>query len=82
MDMENDYRGHYPIMYKSDIKIVDKLQTLTNIETFWDDVRRLTKRIHSDRYLRHWQAYAEIRFNILMKGRTDYDKTSIDTEKN
>lgn len=66
--MMNVYLKDYPIMYKSDIKIVEKLQKLTNTETFWDDVRKLTKRIHSDRYISRWQIYAEIRFNILTKG--------------
>ena len=66
--MMNVYLKDYPIMYKSDIKIVEKLQKLTNLETFWDDVRKLTKRIYSDRYISRWQIYAEIRFNILTKG--------------
>jgi hypothetical protein len=46
---------------KLDLRRIDKLNQLHNLETFWDDVRKLTKRISSDHSLRHWQALAEVR---------------------
>ena len=33
---------------KQDIGRIDKLNAITNIETFWDDVRRYTRYIKSD----------------------------------
>jgi len=52
-------------------KIADKLNTLTNIDTFWDDVRKFTKNVHSDRSISIWQSLAEIRFDELRTGCED-----------
>jgi hypothetical protein len=52
---------------RSDIKRIEKLNALTNPVTFWDDVRRLTKRVSSDHTLRRWQALAEMRYDELSR---------------
>lgn len=51
----------------SDIKKIDKLNRLTNLETFHDDVRRLTKRVYSDHSIRRWECLAEIRYAELCR---------------
>ena len=45
---------------------IDKLNALTSVDTFWDDVRRLCKRVTSDHYIGRWQALAEIRYCELL----------------
>lgn len=51
---------------KRDYSKIDKLNKLTNKETFWDDVRKLTKYVASDHAIRRWQGLAEIRWNELI----------------
>lgn len=48
-----------------DYSRIDKLNKLTNKETFWDDVRKLTKRVTSDHSIGRWQCLAEMRWNEL-----------------
>ena len=50
---------------KTDLRIMQKLNTLTNISTFWDDVRKMTKNVHSDRNISRWQSLSEKRFEEL-----------------
>lgn len=57
-----DYRFAYT---KTEMKRIDKLNKLTNKETFWDDVRKLTKNVHSDRTISSWQFLAEKRYDEL-----------------
>ena len=45
---------------------INKLNNLTNIKTFWDDVRKLTKKITSDHSIRRWQCLAETRYEELI----------------
>lgn len=47
---------------------IDKLNALHNVDTFWDDVRKFTRYIHSDHSIGRWQCLAENRFEELMKG--------------
>lgn len=54
-----------PIFEYHDITRVKKLMSLTNIDTFWDDVRKLTRRVTSDHAIHHWQYLAELRFKML-----------------
>ena len=54
-------------MERSDYKRIEKLNALTNPETFWDDVRKLTRRVTSDHSIRHWQGLAELRYAILTR---------------
>lgn len=50
---------------KSDIRKIDKLNQLTNPDTFWDNVRKLTRNVMSDHSIKSWQCLAEIRFDEL-----------------
>lgn len=67
----------YYVMERNDIKKIDKLNKLTNKETFWDDVNKLTKNVTSDYSIHRWQCLAECRFNELLTGcedvKTKYD---------
>ena len=60
------------IMDARDYGRIDKLNKLTNPATFWDDVRKLTKNVHSDHIIYRWQCLAEIR----------YDELTISTKEN
>lgn len=68
---------YYYASERMDFKRIDKLNTLTNIKTFWDDVRKFTKNISSDHSIHHWQSLAECRYNELLTGcedvRIDFD---------
>ena len=54
-------------VYKSDIRKIEKLNNLNNKETFWNDVRKLTKNTYSDFHIGRWQALAEVRYEELQK---------------
>ena len=53
------------IIERRDVQKIEKLLTLTNPETFWDDVRKFTRNVTSDHAIRRWQCLAEIRFDEL-----------------
>ena len=57
-----DYRF---ALEKRDYSKIDKLNNLVNKETFWEDVRKLTKNVVSDHAIGRWQHLAEIRFREL-----------------
>ena len=50
---------------KSEMKRIDKLNALMNKETFWDDVRKLTKNVHNDHVIHSWEFLSEKRYNEL-----------------
>lgn len=52
---------------KRDFAKIDKLNTLVNKETFWDDVRKFTKSVTSDHAIRRWECLAEFRYNEISK---------------
>lgn len=52
----------------------EKLNELTNVDTFWDDVRKLTTRVTSDRAIHEWQYLAEHRYDELITGIEDIRK--------
>ena len=52
---------------KRDYSKIDKLNNLTNKETFWDDVRKFTKNVTSDHSINRWECLAEYRWNELNK---------------
>lgn len=54
-----------------DCSKIDKLNKLTNKETFWDDVRKLTRSVTSDHSIHRWQCLAEKRFDELITGCED-----------
>lgn len=51
---------------KRDYTKIDKLNTLTNKDTFWDDVRKFTKNVTSDHSIKRWQCLAEQRWQELV----------------
>ena len=63
--VEGEVMKHSFAIEKHDIGRIDKLNALTNIETFWDDVRRYTRYIMSDHSIGRWQCLAEIRYEEL-----------------
>ena len=50
---------------KRDYNRISKLNTLTDSQTFWQDVRKMTKHVESDHAIRAWQRLAEQRYNEL-----------------
>ena len=64
-------------MNKHERTIAEKLNRLTDLSTFWNDVRKLTAKIRSDKSLSMWQALASIRCDELRTGcedvRAEYD---------
>lgn len=53
---------------KRDVSRIDKLNTLTNVNTFYDDVRKITRNVKSDHAIKRWQCLADARFNELTHG--------------
>lgn len=56
------------VQEKRDINRIAKLVALKNIETFWDDVRKLVRYVSSDHSIKRWQVLAEARYEELKKG--------------
>jgi len=50
---------------KHDYGRIDKLNRLTNPNTFWDDVRKLCSNVHSDHAIHRWEHLAELRFEEI-----------------
>lgn len=48
-----------------DLKRIDKLNKLVDKNTFWKDVRKITRGIHYDHPLNRWQTLAEIRYEEI-----------------
>lgn len=44
---------------------IEKLKKLNNLGTFWNDVRKLVRRITSDHSIKRWQCLAEQRYEEL-----------------
>ncbi len=44
---------------------IEKLKKLNNLDTFWDDVRKLVRGITSDHSIKRWQCLAEQRYEEL-----------------
>lgn len=49
-----------------DLRRIDRLNKLTNKQTFWKDVRKITSGVHDDHPLGRWQTLAEIRYEELV----------------
>lgn len=62
-----------PIEYH-DMNRIKKLNTLNNINTFWDDVRKFTRYITSDHSIERWQVLAGNRYKELEEGKSKDDK--------
>lgn len=54
-------------METRDYSKIKKLEKLTDVETFWDDVRRLTKNVKSEHAIRRWEILANARYRMLAK---------------
>lgn len=52
---------------KHDISRIDKLNKLTNSNTFWDDVRKLCRGVTSDHAIGSWQFLAENRYKEIVE---------------
>jgi hypothetical protein len=50
---------------KYECHVIDKLNTLNNPVTFFQDVRRFTRQITTDHYINIWQRLSEIRYNEI-----------------
>jgi hypothetical protein len=53
------------VIEAGDVRKIEKLNALANKETFWDDVRKLCRRVTSDHSIRRWQCLSEIRYREL-----------------
>jgi hypothetical protein len=47
---------------RADYAKIRKLNSLTNPETFWDDVRKFTKNVTSSHSIDRWQCLADYRY--------------------
>lgn len=53
------------MLERNDKSRIDKLNTLTDATTFWDDVRKFTRNIKSDHSIGRWQILAEAKYREL-----------------
>ena len=51
-----------------DCSKIEKLNKLENKDTFWDDVRKLTRNVKSDHSIGRWQCLAEQRYCEITNG--------------
>ena len=61
----------FSVLESRDYVKVDKLNKLTNKETFWDDVRKLTRNVTSDHSINRWECLSDIRYAELITGCED-----------
>lgn len=59
------------VIERNDYSKIDKLNKLVNPETFWNDVRKFTKNVHSSCGINAWQRLSESRFDELLTGVED-----------
>lgn len=57
-----DYRYAWT---RTEMKRIDKLNALTNPDTFWEDVRKLVRNVNSDKAIKNWQCLAEVRYEEI-----------------
>ena len=55
------------VIERNDFSRIAKLETLNNPDTFWDDVRKFTRNVHSDHALRRWEILAEHQFDNVVE---------------
>lgn len=58
--MEYKYAGTY-----SDMKRIDKLNKMTNAETFWSEIDKITENLVSLTAINSWRMLAKIRYKEL-----------------
>ena len=57
-----DYRAAFEI---ADLKRIEKLNKLTDPRTYWDDVRKMCKRVTSDHAINCWERLADLRWDEI-----------------
>ena len=57
---------------RADYAKIKKLRSLKNIDTFWDDVRKFTRRVYSDHSLSRWLCLAEARYGELTEAKKSF----------
>lgn len=62
-----DYR--YATVF-SDRKRIDRLNKLTNPDTFWDDIHKITRNLSSLTVINGWEYLAKIRYRELTENDT------------
>ena len=60
------------VMEVRDYSKIEKLRSLHNIDTFWEDVKRLTKNVRSDHSLRRWCILSEARYGELLEAKKSF----------
>lgn len=60
------------VMERADYAKIKKLRTLHNINTLYDDVRKLTARVTSDHSIKRWQILTEARMGELMQAKQSF----------
>ena len=58
---------------RHDYARIDKLNTLNDLETFWNDVRSFCRKITSDHSIRQWERLAEKRYAELYEKAQRFD---------
>ena len=56
---------------KTETSIVNKLNGLHNLSTFWDDVRKFTAKVKTDAAIHRWEHFSEQRYAELLTGTED-----------
>lgn len=56
---------------KYESHVIDKLNTLTNPATFFQDVRRFTRQITTDHNIKTWERFSEIRYNEIINAQEE-----------
>lgn len=63
---------------RHDYNRIDRLNTLIKLDTYWKDVKKLTRNVTSDHAIGRWQCLADARFEELKKQALDnYNKIAI-----
>lgn len=69
-----DYRYAFN---KNEQKIISKLNTLTDIDTYWDSVSKMCSRVTSDRTIKRYLILSEIRYKELEEVQKWHTKKSL-----
>lgn len=62
----------YYVIERNDYNRIKKLNMLHNVETFWEDVRKLTSNIKSEHSLKRWQILSEARYGELVQAKKSF----------
>ena len=59
---------------KYECHVIDKLNSLNNPATFFQDVRRFTRQITTDHNIKTWERFSEIRYNEIINAQEEETK--------